>query len=63
MEKEINNYILTETNRSVLLKYLYTKPYQEVAQVISVLAQLPKLDSKINPNFIKENTKSKNEKG
>ena len=58
-----DNYILTANDRNAILKYLYTKPYQEVAQVISVLAQLPKLDSKINPNFIKENTKSKNEKG
>ena len=58
-----DNYILTTNDRNVLLKYLYTKPYQEVAQAISVLAQLPKLDSKINPNFIKEDTKSKNEKG
>ena len=57
------NYILTANDRNAILKYLYTKPYQEVAQVISVLAQLPKLDSKINPNFVKENTKSKNEKG
>ena len=58
-----DNYILTTNDRNILLKYLYTKPYQEVAQAISVLAQLPKLDSKINPNFVKENTKSKNEKG
>ena len=63
MEKEINTYILTEANRSVLLKYLYTKPYQEVAPAINVLARLPKLDSKINPNFVKEDSKSKNEKG
>ena len=63
MEKEINTYILTEANRSVLLKYLYTKPYQEVAPAIAVLLQLPKLDPKINPNFIKEDSKSKNEKG
>ena len=58
-----DNYILTTNDRNILLKYLYTKPYQEVAQAIAVLVQLPKLDSKINPNFIKENTKSKNEKG
>ena len=58
-----DNYILTANDRNAILKYLYTKPYQEVAQVISVLAQLPKLDSKINPNFVKENPKSKNEKG
>ena len=52
MEKEINTYILTEANRSVLLKYLYTKPYQEVAPAISVLLQLHKLDQKINPTFV-----------
>ena len=54
MEKEINNYILTEANRSVLLKYLYTKPYQEVAAAIAVLARLEKIDPKINPNFVKD---------
>ena len=54
MEKEINNYNLTEANRSVLLKYLYTKPYQEVAPAIAVLLQLPKLDPKINPSFVQD---------
>ena len=58
-----DNYILTNNDRNIILKYLYTKPYQEVAQAISVLAQLPKLDSKINPNFLKEEKKPKNEKG
>jgi len=58
-----DNYILTNNDRNIILKYLYTKPYQEVAQAISVLAQLPKLDSKINPNFLKEEKKSRNEKG
>jgi|TARA_R100001530_G_scaffold1945_1_gene3342 hypothetical protein len=58
-----DNYILTNSDRNIILKYLYTKPYQEVAQAISVLAQLPKLDSKINPNFLKEEKKPRNEKG
>ena len=58
-----DNYILTNNNRNTILKYLYTKPQQEVAQAIALLIQLPKLDSKINPNFVKENNKSKNEKG
>ena len=58
-----DNYILTANDRNSILKYLYTKPYQEVAPAISVLVQLPKLDSKINPNFVKESIKSKNEKG
>jgi hypothetical protein len=55
------NYIMTEEVRSVILKYMYTRPYQEVAQGIAVLVQLPKLDPKISPDFIKD-SKSKNEK-
>jgi hypothetical protein len=55
MEKEIEvNYIMTETTRSVILKYMYTRPYQEVAQGIAVLMQMPKLDPKINPSFVQD---------
>ena len=53
MEKEIN-YIMSESTRSVILKYMYTRPYQEVAQGIAVLMQLPKLDPKINPSFVQD---------
>ena len=63
MEKPEVSYILTDTTRGVILKYMYTRPYQEVAPAIAVLMQLPKLDPKINPNFVKEDSKSKNEKG
>ena len=63
MEKPEVSYILPETTRGVILKYMYTRPYQEVAPAIAVLMQLPKLDPKINPNFVKEDSKSKNEKG
>jgi hypothetical protein len=63
MEKPEVSYILTETTRGVILKYMYTRPYQEVAPAIAVLMQLPKLDPKINPNFVREDSKSKNEKG
>ncbi len=63
MEKSEASYILTETTRGVILKYMYTRPYQEVAPAIAVLMQLPKLDPKINPNFVREDSKSKNEKG
>ena len=59
----MENYIITENDRNIILKYLYTKPYQEVAPAINLLSRLPKLDSKINPNFVKEDSKSKNEKG
>ena len=51
---------MSDETRSALLKYLYTRPYQEVAQAIAVLMKLPKLDPKINPNFVKdEGNKSK----
>ena len=63
MEKQEASYILTDTTRGVILKYMYTRPYQEVAQGIAILMQLPKIDPKINPNFVKENLKFKNEKG
>ena len=53
MEKEVN-YIMSESTRSVLLKYMYTRPYQEVAQGIAVLMKLPKLDPKINPSFVQD---------
>ena len=59
MEKEVN-YIISESTRAVILKYMYTRPYQEVAQGIAVLMQLPKLDPKINPSFVQdEKPKSK----
>ena len=53
MEKEVN-YIISESTRSVILKYMYTRPYQEVAQGIAVLMQLPKLDPKIDPSFVQD---------
>ena len=55
----MENYILTANDREIILKYLYTKPYQEVAPAISVLLQLPKLDPKINPSFVQDD-KQKN---
>jgi hypothetical protein len=55
----MDNYILSSQHRDVILKYLYTKPYQEVAQAIAVLVQLPKLDPKISPSFVKEDDKPK----
>ena len=53
-------YIMTEDVRAGILKYMYTRPYQEVAQGIAVLSNLPKLDPKINPTFVQdEKPKSK----
>ena len=48
------NYIITQGELGIILKYLYTRPYQEVAQGISVLSKLPKLDPKINPSFVQD---------
>ena len=58
----MNNYILTEDTRAVILKYMYTRPYQEVASAIVVLSQLPKLDPKINPSFVQDNATTNKKK-
>jgi len=58
----MDNYILTEETRSIILKYMYTRPYQEVAQGIAVLMKLPKLDPKISPNFVQDDTKKNDTK-
>ena len=58
----MNNYILTEDTRAVILKYMYTRPYQEVASAIAVLSQLPKLDQKINPSFVQDDATTNKKK-
>ena len=40
------NYILPEETVKTILVYLYKRPYQEVAQLISLLSQLKPVDSK-----------------
>jgi hypothetical protein len=59
----MENYIITEQQRQSLVKYLVSRPYQEVFTLIQLIGNLTKLDSKINPNFIKEEKKPRNEKG
>tara|TARA_Y100000310_G_C20268135_1_gene616720 strand:+ start:252 stop:425 length:174 start_codon:yes stop_codon:yes gene_type:complete len=54
-----NNYIITQAELSTILKYLYTRPYQEVAQGIALLVKLPKLDPKINPSFVQDDKEKK----
>jgi len=56
------NYIITQEELQSILKYMFTKPYQEVAQGITILSKLPKLDDKINPNFISEEGKKNDTK-
>ena len=48
-----NNYIITDKQLQSILRYLFTRPYQEVVTSIQILGQLPKLDPKINPSFVK----------
>ena len=50
----MTNYIITEEQLQVIMKYMFTKPYSEVAHGIAVLSKLQKLDPKINPNFVKD---------
>ena len=52
------NFIITEKQLQIILRYLFTKPYQEVATSIQILGALPKLDPKISPNFVKEDKKN-----
>ena len=44
MEKE---YIITEKQRNLIVEYLATKPYKEVANGIKIFAELPE---HIEPN-------------
>ena len=56
------NYIITQEQLNTVMKYMFTRPYQEVAQGIAVLSKLPKLDDKINPNFVQDDTKKNDTK-
>ena len=49
----MDNFIITEKQLQLILRYLFTKPYSEVISLIQILGQLPKLDPKINPSFVK----------
>ncbi len=55
----MENFILSKEDRDVLLKYLMTRPYAEVAQAINAIMKLPKLDPKISPSFVKEDDSTK----
>ena len=57
-----NNYIITEKQLQIILRYLFTKPYQEVATSIQILGALPKLDPKISPDFVKAEGKKNDTK-
>ena len=56
------NFIITEKQLQIILRYLFTKPYQEVASSIQILGALPKLDPKISPDFVKAEGKKNDTK-
>ena len=56
------NFIITEKQLQIILRYLFTKPYQEVATSIQILGALPKLDPKISPDFVKAEGKKNDTK-
>jgi hypothetical protein len=58
----MHNYLITQEQVNEIMKYLFTKPYGEVAQAIAALSKLPKLDPKINPTFVKESDKKNDTK-
>ena len=58
----MENFIITEKQLQLILRYLFTKPYSEVISFIQILGQLPKLDPKINPNFVKDEGKKNDTK-
>ena len=58
----MENFIITEKQLQLILRYLFTKPYSEVISLIQILGQLPKLDPKINPSFVKASDKKNDTK-
>ena len=58
----MENFIITEKQLQLILRYLFTKPYSEVISFIQILGQLPKLDPKINPSFVKAEGKKNDTK-
>ena len=53
------NHFLPALQINNILKYMFTRPYAEVVQLIALLTKLPKLDPKIKPEFVQEGDKKK----
>jgi len=54
-----NNYLITQKQVNDIVKYLFTRPYAEVAGFVGLLGSLSKLDPQIKPDFVKEDSKKK----
>jgi len=66
-EKGNNNtgsrtYLVDSMQLQDIMKYLMTRPYGEVANLMAMLARLNQLDPKIGADFVKKETENSNAK-
>ena len=55
-------YLVDSMQLQDIMKYLMTRPYGEVANLMAMLARLNQLDPKIGADFVKKETESTNGK-
>ena len=55
-------YLIDSMQLQDIMKYLMTRPYGEVANLMAMLARLNQLDPKIGADFVKKEAESTNGK-
>jgi len=55
-------YLIDSMQLQDIMKYLMTRPYGEVANLMAVLARLNQLDPKIGADFVKKEAENANGK-
>ena len=55
-------YLVDSMQLQDIMKYLMTRPYGEVANLMAMLARLNQLDPKIGADFVKKETENANAK-
>jgi hypothetical protein len=55
-------YLIDSIQLQDIMRYLMTRPYGEVVNIINMLARLNQLDPKINAEFVKKQTEELNGK-
>ena len=55
-------YLVDSMQLQDIMKYLMTRPYGEVANLMAMLARLNQLDPKIGADFVKKETENTNAK-
>ena len=55
-------YLIDSMQLQDIMKYLMTRPYGEVANLMAMLARLNQLDPKIGTDFVKKEAESTNGK-